>query len=185
MKKSPRAKSIWFAHVAQRVTRTHFLFVAAYMASIVVFDSWNLISHEAVGRRWLAAGLLLAGNSILWYLAHNALTRESAYKSIILTLIVFDILFIGFNVYWERGMASNMVALFAIPIISSALIKSRTTMLATATLCMAAYSTAAVKYFNDHYGEGYRVELYGMVAFYSLIFFILVWLLLIFIRPSD
>jgi len=180
-----KAKTNAIQHVAQRVTRTHFLFIGAYMASIVIFDSWNLISHEAVGRRWLAAGLLLAGNTILWYLAHNELTRGSAYKTIILGLILFDIIFIGFNVYWERGMASNMVALFAIPILSSALLKSRTTMLATATLCTAAYSTAAVKYFNDYYGEGFRVELYGTVAFYSAIFFVLVWLLLIFIRPSD
>ena len=155
------------------------------MASIIIFDSWNLISHEAVGRRWLAAGLLLAGNTILWYLAHSKLVAPSAYKAIILALVIFDVAFVGFNVYWERGMASNAVALFAVPIITSALLKSRTTMLAAATLCTAAYSTAAVKYFNDYYGEGYRVELYGTVAFYSVLFFVLVWLLMIFIRPSD
>lgn len=155
------------------------------MAAIIIFDSWNLISHEAVGRRWLAAGLLLAGNTILWYLAHSKLVAPSAYKAIILTLVIFDVVFAGFNVYWERGMASNAVALFAVPIITSALLKSRTTLLAAATLCMAAYSTAAVKYFNDYYGEGYRVELYGTVGFYSALFFVLVWLLMIFIRPSD
>lgn len=180
-----KAKTSAIQHIAQRVTRTHFLFISAYMAAIIVFDSWNLISHEAVGRRWLGAGLLLAGNTILWYLSHSRLVAPSAYKAIVLLLVVADIVFIGFNVYWERGMASNAVALFAVPIITSALLRSRTTMLAAATLCAAAYSTAAVKYFNDYYGEGYRVELYGTIGFYSMLFFVLVWLLLIFIRPQE
>lgn len=185
MAKAARTKVNEIAHVAQRVTRTHFLFVATYLVSIIVFDSWNLLAHEAVGRRWLAGGLLLAGNTILWYLAHSRISGANLYRMFILLLVLFDIVFVGFNVYWERGMASNAVALFAIPIISAALTKSRTTILATATLSAAAYSIAAVKYFNDYYGEGFRVELYGTLLFYSLVFYVFSWLLLIFIRPSD
>lgn len=185
MAKATRSKVDEVAHIAQRVTRTHFLFVATYLISIVVFDSWNLLAHEAVGRRWLAGGLLLAGNTILWYLAHAKISNANIYRLLILLLVLFDIIFVGFNVYWERGMASNAVALFAIPIISAALTKSRTTILATATLSAAAYSIASVKYFNDYYGEGYRVELYGTLLLYSLVFYVLSWLLLIFIRPGD
>ncbi len=71
------------------------------------------------------------------------------------------------------------------PIVLAASLRSRSTILATATLCTAAYSTAAIRYYNLHYGESFRVELYGYVAFYCTIFFVLSWLLLIIIRPKN
>ena len=167
------------ADSAQRATRAHFLFVAAYMLASIIFDSWNLIAREAVGRRWLAAGLLLALNTILWYLAHTRLRRASNYQLIILALVVADLIFAGLNVYWERGMAATNVLLFAVPLVTAAVLRSRVALVAAATLATAAYAAATVKYFFDFYGEGYRVQLYGQVVFYGLVFYALAWLLLV------
>jgi hypothetical protein len=164
---------------AQRVTRAHFLFIAAYILAVIIFDSWNLIARDAIGRRWLAAGVLLAVNTIAWYLAHNQLKRESSYRLIILALVLSDIIFAGLNVYWERGMAATNVILFAVPLATIAVLRSRVALVAAATLCSAAYATAAVKYFFDYYGEGYRVQLYGQIVFFGLVFYALAWLLLV------
>lgn len=174
-----KSKTSPMSEAAQRVTRAHFLYIAAYMLAAVIFDSWNLIARDAVGRRWVAAGALLALNTVLWYLAHNSLKRESSYRLIILILAAADIAFAGINVYWERGMAATNVILFAVPLVTLAVLRSRTALVAGATLCSAAYATAAVKYFFDFYGEGYRVQLYGQVFFFTLVFYALAWLLLV------
>jgi hypothetical protein len=70
-------------------------------------------------------------------------------------------------------MASRGVALFALPIVVSAITLSRSAIFATASLSVGAYSYAAIKYFTDNPSEGYKVELYGDVLFYSASFFIL------------
>jgi len=170
---------------AIHLLRRHYFYVAAYVGSIVVFDMWNLIARDAVGRRWMAAGLLLAVNTAAWYLAKLRWKQIGTYQLLIFGLVIADILFAAINVYWERGMASNSVALFAVPLVLAAGLKNRSALLATATLSAAAYSIAAVSYFFDYYGEGFRVELYGTVGFYSAMFFILAGLLLAATRPPK
>ena len=168
-----------------KLLRRHYFFIAAYVASIIVFDMWNLIAKDAIGRRWLAAGLLLTLNTLAWYLAKLKHKRGGSYQLILLSLILADIIFVAFNVYWERGMASNSVALFAVPLILAAAYKSRSALLGIASLCSAAYGVAAVSYFFDNYGEGYRVELYGTVGFSVAIFFIVAGLLLAVTHPPK
>ena len=170
---------------AAKVTNVHFLYIAAYMLSVVVFDSWNLLTHEAVVDFWTAAGVMLVLNTLLWYLSRYRFTTDTAYRFTILALIVADIIFASFTVYWERGLASSSVILFAVPIVTAAVLRSRNTVLATATLCAAGYSIAAVRYFYQHYGESFRVELYGEIGLYSAVFFILAALVLILIKPAD
>jgi len=75
-------------------------------------------------------------------------------------------------------MASLSVSLFFVPIIIVAALRSQGLLVATALLSGAAYSTAAVRYFNDNYGEGFRVQLWGTVVFYSFVFFVMAWLLI-------
>jgi hypothetical protein len=104
---------------------------------------------------------------------------------LVLLLILADIGFAATNIYWERGMASRSVVLFAVPIITAATLRSRSILLAAAALSMVAYTTAAVRYFYQHYGEGYRVELWGNLLLYSAIFFVLGWLLMVIIRPTN
>jgi len=82
-------------------------------------------------------------------------------------------------------MASKSVALFVVPIVSAALVRSRSLLLATASLSIAAYSVAAVRYFFDNYGQGLRVELYGEVAFYSAFIFVIAGLLMISFRSAP
>ena len=171
--------------MAARITNVHFLYIAAYMLSIIIFDSWNLLTHDAVVDFWTAAGAMLVLNTVLWYLARYRFKTESAYRLAILALIVADIIFASFTVYWERGLASSSVILFAVPIVTAAVLRSRNTVLATAILCATGYSIAAVRYFYQHYGESFRVELYGEIGLYSAVFFILAALVLILIKPAE
>jgi hypothetical protein len=172
-------------YVLLRIVRVHFLYVAVYMLSIIIFDSWNLISHEAVLQRWTLAGSLLIINTIIWYLCKVRLNNDNIYRILLAVLIIADILFAAINVYWQRGMASKSVMLFVVPIVSAALIRSRSLLLATASLSAAAYSMASVQYFYENYGQGFKVELYGEVFLYSATFFILAGLLMISFRPAK
>ncbi len=168
-----------------RICRVHFLYVAIYTLAIIIFDSWGLLAHEAVAQRWTLAGALFVVNAIIWYLCKLKLKNENYYKALLAALLVADIAFAAINVYWQRGMASKAVLLFLVPIISASLVRSRSLVLATTALSVALYSTAAVRYFYDNYGQGYRVELYGEVSFYSALMFVLAGLLMISFRSAK
>ena len=185
MAKKSTAQASWLQTTAIRVTRVHFLYVAVYILSTIIFDMWNLYAYEVVTQLWTAAGLLLVLNTVLWYLGRMKFSDEKIYAIMVILLVVADIAFAAYNVYWQRGLASKSVALFAVPIITAATLRSRTTLLATSSLCVAAYSMVAVRYFFLHYGESFRVELYGSVGFYSAMFFVLAGLLLIIIKPTK
>lgn len=185
MAEKQKSKDDWLRAAAIRVSRVHFVYAGAYMASIVAFDSWNLISHEGIVLRWKAAAMLLVATTIVWYLVRTRGRATQFYRSLVLLLIAADVLFASYNVYWQRGMASKSVALFAIPIITAATLRSRRTVIATASMSLAAYSFAAVRYFHLNYGEGFKVELYGEIGFYAAIFFVLVGLLLVIIKPRN
>lgn len=183
-KKKPVAFS-WLQTTAIRVTKLHFLYIAACMGALIVFDSWNLLTQEAVAERWTAAGVLLVINSVFWYISRIKFSKDTVYINLLLLLILADIAFAAMTVYWERGLASSSVILFAVPIITAATLRSRSTLLATAALSISAYSISAVRYFYQHYGESFRVELYGELAFYSAIFFVLVGLLWVVVSPRN
>ena len=175
----------WLQTTAVRVTRIHFLFIAVYILATIVFDSWNLYTHDAVRQLWTAAGILLGINTILWYLARMKYANSSMYVFLVLGLISADILFAAYNVYWQRGLASKSVMLFTLPIVTAATLRSRSTLLATTSLSVAAYSVVTVRYFFQNYGESYRVELWGTVGLYSAVLFILSALLLVIIQPKN
>lgn len=171
--------------IVLRITRVHFVYVLVYMLSLIIFDSWNLLAHEAILQRWTAAGALLVVNSVIWYLCRANVKSESFYKVLLVVLLACDVLFAGVNVYWQRGMASKAVVLFLIPIISAGLSRSRSLLLATASVSAAVYSIAAVRYFYENYGQGYRVELYGEIFMYSALFFVIAGLMLISFRKAP
>lgn len=172
-------------HVVLRITRVHFVYIAAYLFSVIIFDSWNLITHESVLQRWSAAGALLIIDTIIWYLCRAKIKNENLYKVLLIILLACDILFAAVNVYWQRGMASKSVMLFVVPVISAALVKSRSLLLATTAISAAAYSIASVRYFFENYGQGFRVELYGEVFFYSAVLFVIAGLMLITFRQAP
>jgi hypothetical protein len=182
-----KTKSIssWLQATAVRVTRVHFIYIAAYMASIIIFDSWNLFTHVEIGNRWTAAAILLIINTVCWYIARIKFSLETIYITVVILLVIADIVFAATNVYWERGLASKAVALFAVPIVTAASLRSRSTVLAAASLSTAAYSLSTIRYYNLHYGESFRVELWGYVGLFCAMFFVLALLLMVIIQPKD
>ena len=172
----------WLQTNTVRIARLHFVFVAVFAASVIAYDAWKLITAQALIERWSVAVAMLTITTIVWFVARNTALSANIYKSLLMVLIAMDILVAGFSVYAGRGMASRGVALFAIPIAVAAVTLSRSALYATATLCAAAYSYAAIKYFTDFPSEGYKVELYGDLLFYSASFFILAGLLWVVVR---
>lgn len=185
MSEKQKLKENWLQSAIVRASRVHFAYISAYIASIIAFDTWNLITHEGIVWRWKAASIMLALTTIAWFMARTRVKSSHYYRSLIMVLVTADIVFASYNVYWQRGMASKSVALYAVPIIIAAILRSRRVVLATAILSLAAYSYTAVRYFHLHYGEGFKVELYGEVGFYAAVFFVLAWLLLIIIKPNE
>lgn len=175
----------WLRTNSVRVARVHFAYMAAYAVSIIIFDSWNLFTHEAVSSRWTAAGIVFVLATLAWYVGRMKFKTSSIYVYAVLMLVAADLAFAGLHIYWERGLASKSVILFAIPLITAATLRSRSTLLATAALSTAVYSTAAVRYFYAHYGESFRVELYGYLFLFCSLFFIIAWLLWLIIRPTQ
>lgn len=172
-------------HIVLRITRVHFVYIIAYMVSIIIFDSWNLLAHEAVTQRWTAAGALMVVNTIIWYLCRVKLQSKSFYGVALAVLLACDILFAATNVYWTRGMASKYALLFVLPIISAGLSRSRSLLVAVSAVSSAAYSIAAVRYFFDNYGQGVRAELYGEIVFHTALFFVLAGLMMISFRRAP
>lgn len=153
--------------------------------TLVIFDAWDLLAPEDNIRRWYLVITLFAVFVSIWSLARRKLQNSKSYTTLIVVLLAVDIIFAAINVYWQRGMASKAVALFAVPIVAASLVRSRKLLLATAALSSAAYAVAAIKYFFDFYGEGYRVELYGEIFFYSAVFFVLAGLMMISFRRAK
>jgi hypothetical protein len=185
MPKKSKSSNNWLQTAAVRVTRIHFIYIGAYILATIVFDSWNLYTHEAVTQLWTAAGVLLVINTVIWFLARQKYANKSFYVFNVLGLVLADIAFATYNVYWQQGLASKSVVLFIVPIITAAVLRSRSTLLGTTALCAAAYSTISVRYFFENYGQGYRVELWGTIGLYSVVFFILALLLMIIIKPTN
>ncbi len=157
------------------VARVHFFIAGIYALYIIVSDAWNLITPEATFHRWTMLSIFLVVTTLLWYFARSKIIARPA----IWGFVLLDIAMATFNIYTQRGMASRAVVLFAIPIIVSSLLASRPAIFATASLSLAAYTMATVRYFYAHFGEGYKVELYGEVSFYCAVFFViaaLVWI---------
>lgn len=168
-----------------RVSRFHFLYVAALMAQIVIYDAWNLITPAVVLRRWLAAAGLLIVVAGVWFMAKGQLKTVSTYRWLILALITADIALASFAVYTQRGMASRAVFLFIIPIITSAVLMRRSAILATAATCVAVYTSTTISYFVLNFNEGYKIELYGEVGFYSVAMLLIAFLLWAVIKPQQ
>lgn len=156
-----------------RVSKIHFLFVAVLVAQIIIYDASKLIPPSDVLKRWIITAALLVVTTSVWYLAKNKSTSDTQDRFLVLTLILSDILLVSSSVYMQRGMASRAVALYAIPILVSAILMKRSAVYATAALCIAAYTLTAVAYFVLNFNEGYKIELYGEIGFYSVGFLIL------------
>jgi hypothetical protein len=167
-----------------RIARVHFLLVLALALYIVIADSWALIEPAQVLKRWTTAVIILMVTAVIWYVARRV-HNLSAQKVFVCVFVFLDIVLASSLVYAERGMASLSVAMYAVPLATSAVLASRTALFTTAFVCVGAYSLTCIKYFVDFFNEGYKVQLYSTIAFYSAIFFILAALLWIAVRPQS
>lgn len=168
-----------------RAARAHFVFVAAFAASIIVYDASNLMTPDAVLKRWKYCLVLLTISTVVWFLARSKRNSLGLQKVFLGALVITDIIIASMLVYADRGMASVAVALYALPIATAALTFSRSAILASASLSTAAYAFASIKYFVDFFNEGYRVQLYGTIGFYSATFFILALLLIAVVQEKT
>jgi hypothetical protein len=101
------------------------------------------------------------------------------------TLITTDIFIASFHVYIQRGMASKAVFLYVIPLIVAACLQRKSALIATSLVCIAAYTLSAIAYFVLNFNEGYKLELYGEIGFYSgMLLFVSLALWLI-VRPNQ
>lgn len=162
--------SHWLKNNLVRVAKVHFLLAIAYVVQIIAYDASKLITPDVVLKRWYWIAGLTAVAAIVWYLARSQPGTTATYKFLAWALIIADIAFATFNVYTQRGMASRAVLLFLIPILLSAILMSRVSLFTTAILCVTAYTTASVAYFVNYFNEGYKIELYGEILFYSAVF---------------
>jgi hypothetical protein len=160
-----------------RVTRTLYFFIAVFALSIVIFDSGNLITKDAVVDRWTALTILLVINTAVWYAASQKNKNTSQLALLLLSTAV--LIFAGFMTYWERGMASSSTILYMLPLLLVATLRNRHALLAMAALAAGTYAFATVKYFNDFFNEGYRVQLWGNIVLYAGSIFVVTWLIMI------
>ncbi len=158
-----------------RATRINFLFIALFAGSIIIFDAGNLITRDMVGLRWSLAAVLLVVNTAVWYLARR-MPNVVLQKILVWLLLISQIACAGLMTYWERGMASMSTILYALPIVTAGILLSRTATLATALLCLATYAFSAMKYFNDFFNEGYKLQLYGQIVFFGGAFMVIAWI---------
>ncbi len=161
-----------------RVTRTIYFFIALYMFSIIVFDSGNLITKESIVERWAIASILLIINTFVWFIAVQKIPLTSKALAVYLLTIIL-VIFAGLNTYWERGMASTTTIFYALPILVIATLKNRHALIATAVLSIGTYAFASVKYFNDYFNEGYRVQLWGSILLVGITILTATWLIMI------
>ena len=183
--KTDKKPQSWLHLGTIRLARLHFLFVALLAIQTVMYDAWKLITPTALLNRWVVTAGLMIVTTTTWYLAKNTVRSTLAFKALIWALITADIAVASFNVYTQRGMASRAVALYTLPIIISAVLLSRAALFTAAALSAAAYSSTAIAYFVLNFNEGYKIELYGEVGFYAVLFFVLASLLWIAIRSRE
>ena len=164
---------------ATRVTRTVYFLLGFYVLSIIIFDSGNLITRESVINRWLLASSVFLVNTLAWYIASQKPNFFHKPVSGIYLLTVSLLVLAGYMTYWERGMASTSTILYVLPLLVIATLKSRHALLATAALSAGTYAFASVKYFNDFFNEGYRIQLWGNLLLYGGIIFTCAWLIMI------
>jgi hypothetical protein len=151
----------------------HFVLTGVLILITIIFDAWQLITPSVVLQRWTLAALLLAITAAVWY-ASRFSGKSTFYLHILcFCLIAADMIIATYLVYSERGMASRAVMLYAIPIVTAGVLASRRATYAAATLATAIYTLAAVRYFVVNFNEGYKIELYGTIGFYSAMFFVI------------
>ena len=165
--------------------KIHFALAGLFIAQIIVYDASKLIEPEAVLDRWFVVSVLLLINGFIWYFVKSKSGNIIPYKALLFAMMLADWALASFIVYSTRGMASRAVLLFIVPIIISGLLKSKSALYASAIASIAIYSLTCMAYFTWNFNEGYKVELYGEVGFYSAMFLVVAALLSTILHPKN
>jgi hypothetical protein len=182
MKSKNKTTTNWLQINVIRAARIYFYTVFVCGAALIAADAGKLFSPQDVFVRWKILAMLLSTSAIVWYAARRSAKSNLYYQVMAYMLILSGIALAAFSVHTERGMASNSVALFALPIAASAVLTSRAALFATAALCTAAYWLSSISYFVLNFNQGYKLELYMTLSFYSAGFFLLAAMLWIVVR---
>jgi hypothetical protein len=151
----------------RRVARLHYLYIIAIVTQLILYDAGKLIEPIVVLRRWAVLALLIFVVAVVWYWVQKKNTSQSTLQKLAFMLIATDIFVASFHVYIQRGMASKAVLLFVIPLIVAACLQRK------------------IAYFVLNFNEGYKLELYGEVGFYSAILLLISFALWIVARPNQ
>lgn len=162
-----------------RIAKLHVVLAMVLAVQTIIYDAGKLATPELVLKRWVVTGLLAVGAIIVWYLARLNNTRTVT-RNLVWFLISIDLILANFSVYTQRGMASRAVILFLLPILLSAVLYRWGIIFLTAVLAITTYIITSVAYFVFNFNEGYKLELYGEILFYSalvIIFSRIIWTL--------
>lgn len=185
MRKEPASHRTWLRAACLRLCRLHFGLLILYGVLVGVYDSAHLMAPDIIMKRSVTFGILLVANTALWYAAHKEVQRSSYYKWLIYGVVLIDLVLATASVYTDRGVASRDVALFALPIISAAVLVNRSAIYGTAFLSLAAYVAVSMRYYFLHPNEMLHVEIYGMLVFHSAIFLAVASLLWVVVRARK
>ncbi len=168
-----------------RTAQIGFLFLAIYFLTTLIFGAWQLLTPDMLQKRWIITLVALSINTTLWYFSRKPRLVPLYYRGIIFLQMCMYLAIATFSIYTERGMASNAVILYAIPLTIAALSYSAQALFASATICAISYASATILYFKQFPSEGYKVELYGSIVFYIGILYLLSTLLWIIVRARN
>lgn len=175
----------WLQVSSVRITRVRFAIVGIFIINTIAADAWNLIPPNVVLQRWTLLGVAAIANTVFWYASRTQAKSSAYYKALIYAQIILDILMVTLLIYSQRGIDSLAVIFYALPLISSAVLLTRSALYATATLCASAFAIACIRYQFFHPGESYKVELYAELFMYGAFFFVIAALLHIVIRSKK
>lgn len=185
VKSTSKNKSISLGPGLITLCKIHFALAALIIIQTIVYDASKLITPEVVLDRWFVVSMLLLITGFIWYFVKSKSGNIIPYKSLVLALIMADLALAAYSVYATRGMASRAVFLFIIPIAVSAVLRSKAALYATAIASIAIYSLTCIAYFTWNFNEGYKVELYGEVGFYSAMLLVVAALLSTVLHPKN
>lgn len=185
MTKKQKAESQRLQLANSRTTKLGFVFVVIYAVTTLIYQLWKLMTPEMVQQRWIIVTVTMSIVLALWWFSRSRNLSPLYYRGIILLQIMMYLGIGAYSIYAERGMASNSIILFTIPLIIVAIEYSTKTLIATAILCSAVYAATTIKYFKDYPSEGYKVELYGGIIFYVSILLLITSLLWVLVRSRG
>jgi len=169
----------------RRMTGLHFLYIIALIAQLIAYDAGKIIEPIVVLRRWGVIALLIVVVAAIWYWVQKKNVTQSTLHKLAFILISVDIFVASFHVYIQRGMASKSVFLFIVPLLVAACLQRKSALISTSLFCVAAYILSSIAYFVLNFNEGYKLELYGELGFYSAVLLLTSLALWLVSRPQQ